>query len=133
MGNPVVHFEIGCRDSKKTQEFYSNLFDWKLEAMGPAVMINTGEAVAGHITALGHEPHHYTIFYVQVDDVQACLDQAKARRHTHRKICLDAGSRRKYGWPFQTGKARVSRYPYERRSKIPAAPMQPPTHMVTIP
>ena len=78
MGNPVVHFEIGCRDSKKTQEFYSNLFDWKLEAMGPAVMINTGEAVAGHITALGHEPHHYTIFYVQVDDVQACLDQAKA-------------------------------------------------------
>jgi hypothetical protein len=46
--------------------------------MGPAVMINTGEAVAGHITALGHEPHHYTIFYVQVDDVQACLDQAKA-------------------------------------------------------
>jgi predicted enzyme related to lactoylglutathione lyase len=78
MGNPVVHFEIGCRDSKKTQEFYSNLFDWKLDAMGPAVMINTGEAVAGHITALGHEPHHYTIFYVKVDDVQACLDKAKA-------------------------------------------------------
>lgn len=42
MGNPVVHFEIGCRDSKKTQEFYCGLFDWKFESMGPVVMINTG-------------------------------------------------------------------------------------------
>ncbi|HEX2776169.1 MAG TPA: VOC family protein [Candidatus Acidoferrales bacterium] len=78
MGNPVVHFEIGCRDTKKTQDFYSSLFDWKFEPMGPAVMIQTGEAVAGHINALGHEPHHYTIFYVRVDDVQASLDKAKA-------------------------------------------------------
>jgi uncharacterized protein len=78
MGNPVVHFEIGCRDTKKTQDFYSSLFDWKFEAMGPAVMIQTGEGVAGHINALGHEPHHYMIFYVRVDDVQASLDKAKA-------------------------------------------------------
>lgn len=78
MGNPVVHFEIGCRDSKKTQDFYSSLFDWKLGPMGPAVMIDTGEAVSGHISALGHEPHQYTIFYVRVDDVQAYLDKAKA-------------------------------------------------------
>jgi predicted enzyme related to lactoylglutathione lyase len=46
-----------------------------LEA-GPATMINTGGPVTGHITALGHEPYHYTIFYVQVDDVQAHLDKA---------------------------------------------------------
>ena len=39
-------------------------------------MIDTGHAVTGHITALGHEPFHYTIFYVQVDDVQAYLDKA---------------------------------------------------------
>lgn len=78
MGNPVVHFEIGCRDSKKTQEFYSGLFDWKFESMGPVVMINTGEVVNGHISALGHEPHHYTIFYVRVDNVQAYLDKATA-------------------------------------------------------
>jgi predicted enzyme related to lactoylglutathione lyase len=78
MGNPIVHFEIGCRDSKKTQEFYAGLFDWKFEPMGPAVMINTGEVVNGHISALGHEPHHYTIFYVRVDNVQAYLDKAAA-------------------------------------------------------
>jgi uncharacterized protein len=78
MGNPVVHFEIGCRDSKKTQNFYSSLFAWKLAPMGPAVMIDTGATVSGHFNSLGHEPHHYTIFYVQVDDVQAYLDKAKA-------------------------------------------------------
>ncbi|HXN74140.1 MAG TPA: VOC family protein [Candidatus Acidoferrales bacterium] len=78
MGNPVIHFEIGCRDSKKTQDFYSSLFDWKLASMGPAVRIDTGETVSGHINALGHEPHQYTIFYVQVNDVQASLDKAKS-------------------------------------------------------
>jgi predicted enzyme related to lactoylglutathione lyase len=77
MGNPVGHFEIGCRDSKKTQDFYSNLFDWKITEAGPAAMISTGSGIGGHISALGHEPHHYTIFYVEVDDVQAYLDKAK--------------------------------------------------------
>jgi predicted enzyme related to lactoylglutathione lyase len=40
-------------------------------------MISTGSGIGGHITALGHEPSHYTIFYVEVDDVQAYLDKAE--------------------------------------------------------
>jgi len=77
MANPVVHFEIGCKESQKTQNFYANLFEWKIQQAGPAAMIDTGGAVTGHITELGHEPFHYTIFYVEVDDVQAYLDKAK--------------------------------------------------------
>jgi predicted enzyme related to lactoylglutathione lyase len=77
MGNPVVHFEIGCRDSAKTQNFCAKLFGWKFEQVGPAAMINTGGAVTGHITALGHEPHHYIIFYVEVENVQRYLDNAQ--------------------------------------------------------
>jgi len=76
MAHPVVHFEIGCRDSKKTQEFYGSLFGWKIAEAGPAAMIDTGGGITGHITALGHEPQHYTIFYVEVEDVQAYLDKA---------------------------------------------------------
>jgi len=79
MGRPVVHFEIGCRDSAKTQEFYRQMFDWQIEAFGPAAMIapeNGG--VGGHITALGHEPFHYTIFYVDVEDVAAALKKAES-------------------------------------------------------
>lgn len=80
MGQPVVHFEIGCRDSAKTAAFFSKLFDWKTTAAGPAAMIDTGGSVGiqGHITALGHEPHHYVTVYVQVDDLKAYLDKAQA-------------------------------------------------------
>jgi len=52
---------------------------------GEAVDVALGDAAAaapggvgGHITSLGHEPHHYTIFYVDVDDVQKYLDKAKS-------------------------------------------------------
>jgi predicted enzyme related to lactoylglutathione lyase len=30
------------------------------------------------MTALGHEPFHYTTFYVEVDDLKAYLDKAVA-------------------------------------------------------
>ena len=79
-GNPVVHFEIGGRDSVKTQAFYSKLFDWEITQAGPAATINTRGTggIDGHITALGHEPYNYVTVYVQVDDIQAYLDKAKA-------------------------------------------------------
>jgi predicted enzyme related to lactoylglutathione lyase len=77
-GRPVVHFEIGCRDRAKTGDFYSKLFGWQITAAGPASNIETGssQGIPGHITSLGHEPEHYTMFYVDVEDVQAALDKA---------------------------------------------------------
>jgi predicted enzyme related to lactoylglutathione lyase len=79
MGRPVIHFEIGCRDSAKTQKFYGDLFDWKITPAGPAAMIAPETpGIGGHITQLGHEPHHYTIFYVDVDDVSAALKKAES-------------------------------------------------------
>jgi predicted enzyme related to lactoylglutathione lyase len=79
MGQPVVHFEIGCKDIAKTSHFFSELFGWQTETSGPAAMIDTktDAGIAGHITALGHEPHNYTIFYVEVDDVKLYLDRAE--------------------------------------------------------
>jgi uncharacterized protein len=78
MGQPVIHFEIGCKDREKTEQFFSSLFGWQIQPAGPASMINTGSetGIQGHISSLGHEPYHYTTFYVQVDDVQKYLDQA---------------------------------------------------------
>jgi predicted enzyme related to lactoylglutathione lyase len=79
MGNPVVHFEIGCRDLEKTSEFYSKLFDWTISPMGPAAMISSGDkGISGHMTALGHEPHQYTIFYVEVADIVEALKKAES-------------------------------------------------------
>ena len=87
MGRPVVHFEIGCRDAKKTQEFYTKMFDWRIESMGPAAMIAPeGAGVGGHISALGHEPHKYTIFYVDVEDVAAFKERYACDRFAQRFI-----------------------------------------------
>ena len=79
-GRPVIHFEIGCRDRAQTGNFYAKLFGWQITDDGPASSIQTGgpHDIPGHITALGHEPEHYTMFYVDVDDVQAALDKASA-------------------------------------------------------
>lgn len=75
--HPVVHFEIGCRDLAKTRQFFSDLFGWKVE--GPASSVPAGSGgIAGHLTSLGHEPHHYTIFYVEVEDIRTYLDKATA-------------------------------------------------------
>jgi predicted enzyme related to lactoylglutathione lyase len=34
MPNPVVHFEIGGRDSAATQKFFTDLFGWTISPMG---------------------------------------------------------------------------------------------------
>ena len=88
MGNPVVRFEIGCRDRSKTAAFYATLFDWSVNDVGPASMVSTGsdKELAGHLTSLGHEPHQYTIFYVEVEDIVAAL--AKAERLGSKKVVV---------------------------------------------
>jgi predicted enzyme related to lactoylglutathione lyase len=80
MGQPVVHFEIGCRDKARAEQFFTNLFGWRMTPASPASMIDTGggSGINGHITALGHEPHHYVTFYVEVDDLNAYLAKAEA-------------------------------------------------------
>ena len=80
MPNPVVHFEIGGRDTAQSAQFYASMFGWAATPMGPAAMIDTGskEGIQGHFTALGHEPFHYTIFYVNVDNIDEYLIKAQS-------------------------------------------------------
>ena len=76
MPNHICHFEIGCRDRAKAAEFYSKMFEWKVQDDPHATSVRTGGDVGGHINSLGHEPHVYTIFYVMVDDVATALMKA---------------------------------------------------------
>jgi uncharacterized protein len=78
MAHPVVHFEIGCKDLAKTEQFFGDLFGWHTQRNGPSSTIDTGspQGMPGHIVSLGHEPEHYTMFYVEVEDVKAYLDKA---------------------------------------------------------
>jgi predicted enzyme related to lactoylglutathione lyase len=87
MGQPVVHFEVTGKDGKALSSFFSQLFDWDIDAdnpMGYGIVdreknlgadgigigggIATGpEGYAGHVT-----------FYVQVPDVEASLAKAES-------------------------------------------------------
>ena len=78
MGNPVIHFDIGCKDRDRSDDFYTQLFGWETTDYGPlSRKINTGseEGIQGHLTALGHEPHQYVMVYVQVDDIGKTLEK----------------------------------------------------------
>ncbi|AEW01059.1 bleomycin resistance protein [Niastella koreensis] len=75
--NPVVFFEIGCKDLSKTANFYSDLFGWTPTGIPMASLINTNteEGIQGQITSLGHDPHNYVLFYIQVDDINESLSK----------------------------------------------------------
>jgi len=75
--NPVVHFEIGCKDQAITKEFYKNTFGWDITQNGPSANIDTKseDGIQGHITALGHEPHNYINIYIEVDNISECLEK----------------------------------------------------------
>jgi uncharacterized protein len=78
---PIVHFEIGCRDRAKSERFFGDLFGWHMQQNGPASAIDTGQPAKDSRTHHVAEPRavqHYTMFYVEVEDVQAYLDKAKA-------------------------------------------------------
>ena len=82
MGKPVVYFEIAGRDGEKLKEFYDSLFDWKIELHAPAGSYWYVEAAEDGIpggilqTTEDMPPNHVTI-YIQVENLQACLDKAE--------------------------------------------------------
>jgi predicted enzyme related to lactoylglutathione lyase len=80
MGRPVVYFDIGCEDTKKTADFYAKLFDWGTHEASPhSITIDTESdtGINGAITSLGHEPHNYVMIYTEVDDMDAYLEKVE--------------------------------------------------------
>jgi uncharacterized protein len=79
MGRPVVHFEIYGKDEKKLQDFYSKLFDWKVDANNPVnyglVDTGAGRGINGGIAKAQPGMPGVTI-YIEVDDLQGYLDKA---------------------------------------------------------
>lgn len=79
MPNPVVHWEYTVKDAKKSQEFYAQLFGWKVDANNPMnyglVQTETGRGIDGGIAQSEDGSNHLAI-YVEVDDLQAYLDKA---------------------------------------------------------
>ena len=79
MGQPVVHFEIYGKDEKKLQQFYSELFEWKVDANNPMnyglVDTGGGRGIGGGIAHAEPGTPSVTI-YIEVNDLQTYLDRA---------------------------------------------------------
>jgi len=86
MGRPVVHFEITGKDGVKLQRYYSELFDWEIDANNPmgygivareGNLTDDGIGIGGGVST-GPEGYdgHVTV-YVEVPDVEAALAKAE--------------------------------------------------------
>jgi uncharacterized protein len=79
MANPVVHFEVVGSDGAKLQQFYGDLFDWKMKADNPmnyGIVDNGGEGINGGVGQSPNGPH--VTWYVAVEDIDACLARAES-------------------------------------------------------
>jgi len=74
---PVVHFEISGKNGRELQEYYANLFGWKINADNP---MNYGLVPAGEGGIGGGicDGPGSVVIYVAVPDLQAALDKAVA-------------------------------------------------------
>jgi predicted enzyme related to lactoylglutathione lyase len=86
MGNAVVHFEVMAQDRKKTQQFFSELFGWTIDAdnpMGYGVIAHSdnygkgGIGIGGGIFGDMPAGQDGVTFYVEVDDVESTLAQVE--------------------------------------------------------
>lgn len=83
MPNPFCHVELNTNDVKKAKDFYSTLFDWKLEDMdspgGGYTMIHVGEGTGGGMmkNPIPGAPSFW-LSYILVDDIQASTKKAKS-------------------------------------------------------
>jgi len=82
VGNPVVHFEIWAKNSKKQKTFYEKLLGWKIDNKNPMNygMISTGSkaGIEGGMMELDRGEKAGVTFYVSVKNLDDTL--AKARK-----------------------------------------------------
>ena len=78
--HPVVHFEIGCRRPVQNRPLLRGPVRLADADQRPCLddRLPRSGRNSGHISALNHEPHRHTMFYVEGEDVQAYLDNAVA-------------------------------------------------------
>ena len=98
MANPFVHVELMTSDVARAREFYSGLFDWKLEEI-PGMdytMINVGEGTGGGMRkSVQPDSPSCWMAYVLVDDAAVATEKARALGAT---ICRGVTEIPGMGW-----------------------------------
>jgi predicted enzyme related to lactoylglutathione lyase len=110
MANPFVHVELSTNDLTRAKEFYSKLFDWKLQEVrmpgaplpgveasgGTYTMIEVGGGTGGGMMTnpMPGTPSHW-LAYVGVDDINASTKKAK---ELGAKVLVDVMEVGEFGW-----------------------------------
>jgi predicted enzyme related to lactoylglutathione lyase len=86
MGAPVVWFEFGGRNGRELQQFYGDLFGWKIDANNPAEYgtVDTdagGAGIPGGVWAAGDKAPadlgEYVTVFVGVPDLDSAVAKAE--------------------------------------------------------
>lgn len=95
--NPVVHFEMPAEDRKRLSKFYSTVFGWRMQEMGPEMgnyvvaqttetdddnMVKTPGAINGGFFAKSGDQPNIPSVVIDVQDMKA-----------HMKRVTDAGGK----------------------------------------
>ena len=88
--NPVVHFEMPAEDKKRMANFYTRVFGWQTEQLGPEmgeyVLVKTTESDekgpkrsgvinGGFYSKNKEEPAQYPSVVIAVDDIKVSMKQ----------------------------------------------------------
>ncbi|HEU5426548.1 MAG TPA: VOC family protein [Actinocrinis sp.] len=78
MPNPVMHFEIGIKDSEASAAFYRELFGWQIHSTDPeyAVVDASDGGIGGGLMHTHGDMPTYVTFYVSVEDLVTSLEHA---------------------------------------------------------
>lgn len=98
MANSFVHVELMTSDVVKAKEFYTGLFDWKLEELPNMdyTLIKVGEGTGGGMmkNPMPNAPSFW-LAYVQVADATAATEKARKLGAT---ICKEVTEIPGIGW-----------------------------------
>jgi predicted enzyme related to lactoylglutathione lyase len=79
--HPVVWFEVLGNDGARLQQFYGELFGWKIDAANPMKygMVTTGgsEGIPGGVGTVFPGTRAWVTFYVAAPDLDAKLEEAR--------------------------------------------------------
>jgi uncharacterized protein len=82
--NRVVHFEISADDLKRAVEFYSKVFDWKIEQWGSSddywltiPPVKNARGIDGAITKRTLPPGSGTVITISVDNIETIVEKVK--------------------------------------------------------
>jgi uncharacterized protein len=98
MPNSFCHVELNTTDVKKAKDFYTKLFDWKLDEMpgGDYTMIRPSAGPGGGMmkNPVPGAPSFW-LTYVSVDDIQAATKKAQS---LGAEVMRDVTEIPNYGW-----------------------------------